>query len=97
MALVQSSFRQRIVALVCYFVSALLFLCFLLPLGDGGLAAIVAFFYVPLSVFACIGAFRLPLSYCTALKAVALAGLGALLPVLVVGGPYYFTHFLRAA
>ena len=89
--------RQRVVALTCYFVSAFLFWGFLSPLGDGGLAAIVAFFYIPLTVFACLGAFRLPLSCCTALKAVALAGLGALLPVLVVCGPYYFTYILRAA
>jgi hypothetical protein len=92
-----ASSRQRVVALVCYFVSAFLFLGFLLPLGDGGLAAIVVFFYIPISLIASVGAWKFPLSYCTVLKAMALAGMGALLPTVVVCGPYFFTHIIRAA
>ena len=92
-----TSSEQRIIALVSYFIAALLFLGFLSPLGDdGGLAVPAAFLYIPISIFASIGAFRLPLSYCTVLKAVGLAGLGALLPVLVFCGPYFVTHILRA-
>ena len=89
--------EQRIIALVAYFVAAFLFLLFLAPFGDdGGLAVPVAYLYIPLSIFASIAAFRLPLSYCTMLKGVGLAGLGALLPTLIFCGPYFITNVIRA-
>ena len=89
--------EQRIMALVAYFVAALLFLGFLAPLGDdGGLAVPVAYLYVPLSIYASVAAFRLPLSYCTVLKGVGLAGLGALLPTLIFCGPCFVTNVIRA-
>ena len=81
--------RQRIVALVVYFVTAVLILGFLLPLHDGFLAFVVALCYVPISMFACAGAFRLPLSHCTIIKAVGLASIGALLPLVIIRLIYY--------
>ena len=91
-----ASSRQRSVALLCYFLSAFLVLGFLLPLGDSSLGMIVGCCYIPLSLGACVGACCFPLRFCTVLKAVGLAGFGALLPVLLLCGPYFYTHIFRA-